>query len=229
MYPPLKVGLASVAGLVAAGAVVAGAAFAQTPTAPSQTAAASWLTKFAQGLGKSEADVKAAALQATNQTIDEAVAAGKLTADQAAQLKARAAQEPFAGPFGGPGRGGPGGPGHFGELSGVAQYLGMQQADLMQALQSGKTLAQVAQEHGKSRDDLKTYLVNQEKARLDQAVKDGRLTQDQADQRLQKMTANVDKLLDSTMPPHGMGGRPGPNGTAPQAPSGAQTPARSAA
>ncbi len=229
MPSSLKIGLASVAGLVAAGGLAVGAAFAQTPTPDGQSQITTWVTRFAQALGKSEAEVKAAAQSATNQTIDAAVAAGRLTAEQAQQLKDRAAQAPFAGPgrgFDGGHRGGKGGLGMMGaELSGLAQFLGMPEADVRTALQSGKTLAQLAQERGKSRDDLKTYLSAQARTRLDQAVRDGKLTQDQANQRLQQMTTELDRLIDGQMPQRGPRGGVGPNGQ-PNQPSQSGQPSR---
>ena len=101
--------------------------------------------------------------------------------------------------------------------SAALKFLGVQPADLMSSLQSGKTLAQIATEKGKTRDDLKAYLTSQEKTRLASAVTDGKLTQAQADQRLADLSSRLDEMIDRTGPaggprgmgPRGAGGTPG--------------------
>lgn len=181
-------GLLGVAAMVGVGVGVNQlSASAQTPSAtPSATAKAdrqaehkamieAYVAKLAANLGISADQLKAANITTLNQLVDQAVADGKLTAEQATQAKARIAESGglhFGGPgFGGPkGEHGPGGPGAHGpraegmrggpgELMGsVASAIGIDQQTLMQELRSGKTLAQVAQDHGKSREDLKAAL-----------------------------------------------------------------------
>ena len=46
---------------------------------------------------------------------------------------------------------------------------------------NGATLATVAQAHGKTRDQLKTFITNAAKTKLDAAVANGDLTQKHAD------------------------------------------------
>lgn len=76
-------------------------------------------------------------------------------------------------------------PGFFrpGGLSAAAEYLGLSRGDLFARLRSGQTLAQVAEStSGKSVSGLVDAMSAAQKAELDAAVKDGRLTQGQADQ-----------------------------------------------
>src|ERR1051325_3590178 len=81
---------------------------------------------------------------------------------------------------GGRGRFGFGGP--AGDLSAVATYLGLSQTQLFSELQSGKTLAQIANAtSGKSASGLIDAMVAQQKSDLDAAVKAGRITQALAD------------------------------------------------
>lgn len=80
----------------------------------------------------------------------------------------------------------------------VASILGMSPQDLTAELRSGKSLAQVAEAKGISRETLKAKLLEQRKAQLDQAVASGRLTADQAKARMDQMTANIDRMLDAT-------------------------------
>jgi urease accessory protein UreF len=98
----------------------------------------------------------------------------------------------------------------FAERGALAQFLGLTPQELGEQIRSGKSLAEVAQGKGKSRDDLKTFLTNQAKTRFSAAVTAGRLTQAQADQMLAKMTANLDTMIDHKGQP-GKGPRPGQN------------------
>lgn len=111
----------------------------------------------------------------------------------------------------GPGgfHGGAPGLGHRGggdELSAAATYLGISETDLQSQLASGKTLAQIANgTSGKSASGLVDALVAAEKAELAQAVKDGKLTQSQADQIAAGLTDRMTALVNGSFPPHGPG------------------------
>lgn len=216
---------------VAIAAVVGGtAAFAQSsPTAtptnrPSpQQRAQDFLNDFASKLGKSPAEVVAAFKAAEKDRVAQAVKDGRLTQQQADQINQRIDQSQGL-PFGGFGFGhGPGGRGFGpppgvqrgpGPFAGVATFLGIQPQDLQTQLRAGKTLAQIAQEHGKSRDDLKNYLTTQVKNQLAQAIQAGRITQQQSDQRLQGFTSHLDQLIDRAF----KGGK-GPRTTPPAQPT----------
>jgi hypothetical protein len=87
----------------------------------------------------------------------------------------------------GPG-GRPDGPGGFGRHGGfgfgagldpVAKLLGMSTDDVRTALRNGTTLADLAEQHGKSTDDVVTTMVKPLTDRIDQAVKNGKLTKAQ--------------------------------------------------
>jgi hypothetical protein len=112
---------------------------------------------------------------------------------------------------------GPGGPGgHFGfavrgePFQAAATYLGISVQDLQTKLHSGQTLAQIAAAtSGKSRDGLIAALVQDETAKIDQAVKDNRLTADQATKLKTDIQARIAKLVDGTFPPRGPGFGPG--------------------
>jgi hypothetical protein len=67
-------------------------------------------------------------------------------------------------------------------------------------LEGGKTLAQVAQAHGKSVDGLVDALVAQAKQHVDAAVAAGRLTQAQADQLLNGLRDRITNLVNSRVP-----------------------------
>lgn len=217
---------------LALSAAIGGAAYAQTATPTPQSARVKpqrgedFLNAVASKLGKTPAELRAAVVAAQKDRLAADVTAGRLTQAQADALGQRL--EAAGGlPFGpGPAAAGPGHraglkgrPGDRGPAavrppgSDIATFLGIQPRELADALRSGKSLAQIAQEKGKSRDDLKAHLTQQERARLTAAVQAGRLTQAQADARLTAMTARLDQAIDRSPPtgPLGPRGRgPGP-------------------
>lgn len=195
--------------------LLVGNVLAQTPTpTPGNTGfnfADAFLTHLAQNLGVDKTQLGEQMKAAAKTTVDDATQQGALTAEQAQRMKDRidqASPEQFAGKFfGGPGRGhhrgmGMGKPGRFGFGGGLwdaaAQKLGLTTDQLQTELRSGKTLAQIAQENGVSRDDLKAALVEAQRTQVQQAVAQGRLTQEQADRILASLESQVDRIIDAT-------------------------------
>ena len=217
-----KLVLGAVAGLavVGAGAAVAATQFGD-PKAESQA-----IIKDAAGqLGVQPAQLSDALKKAYENRVDAAVAAGQLTKAQGDAIKAQleAGNVPLvlpglgfrngAGPMGGPGamhdmRG----------LSAAADYLGLKESELLTKLQSGKSLADIAKDQGKSVDGLVNALVADAKTHLDQAVKDGHLSQTQADQILGQIKQHITDFVNGTAPKgfgpsfRGGSGFPGPGG-----------------
>jgi hypothetical protein len=179
--------------------------------------------------GKSTAGLVDALVAAEKTELAAAVTAGKLTQAQADQISA-SLKDRFTGfvngtmPFhGGHGPGGPGGPGGGDELAAAATYLGLSQASLETALQSGKTLAQVANAtSGKSAAGLVDALVAAEKTELAAAVTAGRLTQAQADQLTATLKDRFTNMVNGVRPDHGDFGGHGGFGGPP--PSGSSSP-----
>lgn len=224
-----------VAGTVAALAVGgAGAAIAATQlrSSPSEASKAI-VSDAAKQLGVQPDQLTSALKKAIENQIDAAVADGRLTKAQGDELKQRVESNdfPLFGPL-------PLGIGfrHFGFLHGgfpgldtAASYLGLTQSQLDAKLDSGKTLAQVAKDQGKSVDGLVAALKADMKQKLDQAVADGRITKAQEDQALKDAEARITNLVNGKFfRPPGPGGwfwhrgdfgaRPGPDfGVAPAA------------
>ncbi|MGN6187762.1 MAG: hypothetical protein ACTHOE_02585 [Conexibacter sp.] len=177
------------------------------------------LRDAAQRLNVTPDQLRSALAGAFSDQLDQAVKDGRLTQQQADQLKARIARYgvPLGGPMGpgGPdghgfgfGFGGPGGPGHGpGGLDAAARYLGLTDAQLARQLQSGRTLAEVASAQGKSVDGLKQALLDDAKSHLDRAVADRRLTSAQRDQILKDIQQHLDDLVNGRAP--GPGPAPG--------------------
>jgi gas vesicle protein len=100
-------------------------------------------------------------------------------------------------------------------LGSLAEALGMTVEDLQQALTDGQTIAEVATAQGVTLDDLVDTLIAPMVERVQQAVDDGRITQEQADERIQQMEEHMLQMLESgpgrgmRMDPVGSFGRPG--------------------
>jgi hypothetical protein len=101
---------------------------------------------------------------------------------------------------------GPGGVSVIGDqLAAAATYLGVSTADLQTKLQSGQTLAQVADAtSGKSRDGLIAAMVDDAKAKIASAQQAGTIAADQATELNNTLTDRVTRRVDSTRPagPH---------------------------
>lgn len=211
--------LGYVGGLIAA-ALVGGTLISVVSAAPSTSGSASnaapstnsadrgkycdtWRQNFADALGVSVDKVTAAGKEATDKTIDAAVAAGDLTAAQGKAWKARV--DAFTGDlcnFIHPLRPGVGPVVRFGAhlVDSAASALGMSDADLLQALRSGKTLKDVAADQGKAYAAVTKAIHDAAKADLDKAVAAG-MNQARAD----KLLAAIDAALaDGKFPGGGM-------------------------
>ncbi len=156
--------------------------------------------------GKSASGLVDALVAAEKRELDAAVTAGRITQAQEDQivpmLKARFADlvnhtRPDHGP--GPGLG----HGHGADdLAAAATYLGLTPDALDAQLQTGKTLAQVADAtSGKSAAGLVDALVAHETAELDAALKAGEITQAQHDQLVAGLKARVAEMANGTRPP----------------------------
>lgn len=149
----------------------------------------------------------------------QAVTDGRLTQEQAdARLAELATQLPtqlsmaFTPGQRGGDRGMPGGFGPGQSLSTIATALGITESDLQTAFQAGKSIADVATEQDVTLDTVMAAIVAEQTTALQQAVTAGRLTQEQADQQLALLKANLPHLLSLKGGlGHGLGG-PGRRG-----------------
>jgi UDP-N-acetylmuramate-alanine ligase len=79
-----------------------------------------------------------------------------------------------------------------------ARYIGVKPQALRAELKTGKSLGQVATSHGKTVAGLKAAILKPIQTRLDKAVASGRLTSAQAQTRLDRLSARLDKLITKT-------------------------------
>ena len=190
----------AIGGAALVATIGAGGAIAATQLNPRQESKAV-VNDAAEQLGVEPSELTAALKQALANRVDAAVAAGRLTNEQGEQLKERieSGDVPLVG-LGGPGFAHRGGPHHVADLDAAASYLGMTEANLMSALDDGKTLAQVAKARGKSVDGLVNALVDAAKAELATAVDAGRMTDAQRDSILSGLQERITSLVNGERP-----------------------------
>jgi polyhydroxyalkanoate synthesis regulator phasin len=133
--------------------------------------------------------------------IDEAVEAGRLTEEQGAELKERIDSDDHPLLLGPGKHSGPdfGHHVHFMGLEAAASYLGMTEAELRDALQDS-TLAEIAREQGKAVTGLVKAIVADKTRRIDEAVADGRLTEEQGSDLKARLTEHVEALVNGELP-----------------------------
>lgn len=114
-------------------------------------------------------------------------------------------------------------------LDAVAEALGITQDDLRTALQGGQTVAEVAAANDVDVQTVVDAVVDEHRQRLEEAVADGELTQEQADERLAAAEVRATAMVNGELPirgGHGHGpGRHGaldgaPDDEAPEDPAG---------
>ena len=199
----VTIGLAAIAlAAVGGGAAALAASGSDSPTAESQAI----INDAASQLGISPDKLSAALEKALSDRIDAAVAAGRLTKAEGDALKQRLQSGDF--PIFGGGRHAFGHFGFFGSISAAADYLGLTNAELRTQVESGKTLAQIAQAQGKSVSGLVDAIVAAAKQRVDNAVAAGHLTQAEANEMLGRLRDRIQNLVNSTLPDPGHLGPP---------------------
>ena len=156
------------------------------------------LAEIATAHGKTVDGLKAAMLAAVKTRLDKAVTAGKATPAQEQTKLTRAAKLidriVNAKKIGKVTR-------HAGKarlLKVAGKYIGVTPQALAKDLKAGNSLAQVAAAHGKTAAGLKEALLKPFKSHLDKAVAAKRITAAQAQERLTKIAARVEKLVART-------------------------------
>jgi Protein of unknown function (DUF2680) len=238
--------------VIVIGALAVAAAGAQTNT-PAATPAPSsstspgtgndtlrqqFLQDLASRLGVSVDTLQGDIKDSEKVLIDKGVADGKITQNQANDLKTRIdnGENVALGVILGNHRKGI--RGVVNDIIGeAAKVLGLQKSDVTDGLKAGTSLNDIANAHGTTTADFDTKLLAQVKSDLDARVTSGEITQAQADQAYQKFSDNIDKITNGTrfnFPGLRRGFRGGPlfgapnnNGSGPGAPSGTPAPSGS--
>ncbi len=214
----------AVAAIAAGGPAGALAASGTDPaTATGQHPMADFLARLAANLGISQDQLTSAVKQTDLQLIDEAEAAGRLTADQAAAARDRVNSSPGGVPPFGIG-GGHGGAGHGhgadgASLDAAASYFGVSADQLRQDLAAAGSWQALAAQYGKVTDAGKAGLKAALAGELRQALTDKGLDAAQVDRRVAQFEQQFDRFYTAPAGPRGPRG-----GLAPATPA---TPATS--
>jgi lambda repressor-like predicted transcriptional regulator len=180
------------------------------------------LGEVAEEAGVSPDVLISAMLAELSSRLDQVVADGNLTQDEAnakiAQATERATTFVYEGPQHDgprPGGHGPGGQGHDGQHAGgrnqghqlslVADLLGVEPGDVASMLAQGGTLAEVATEAGINPDVLVNAIVDTTAERVEQGVENGNLTDERADEILSQATDRATRFVYEAHPGVGQG------------------------
>ena len=185
----------AIAGLGAAGAIAASGLF--SPREEAQAV----IDDAASQLGVEPDELSDALRQAYENRIDEAVKDGRLSEEQADRLKDRLESKDVPLVFGLRAFHG-NGFGHHGRGVGIleeaATYLGLTQGELRRALRDS-TLADLAKKRGKSVSGLVDALVATRAKRIDDALADGRLSDEQAAELESRLEERTEALVDGEL------------------------------
>lgn len=215
--------------VVAAAVAAAGGAVAATKLASPSDSSKAVINDAAHRLNVSPGALSSALRKALDDQVDAAVASGRLSKEQGDAIKKRLDSRglPIGAlgfgfglhRFGLPGfglHGPPPGfrfrpelrlPGMFGRgLHAVTSYLGITPAQLRNELAAGKSLGQIAQEHGKTAAGLVSTLVSTVESKLAHAVAAGHLTAAQEQKILSGLRAMFQSLVSGKplLPMHGL-------------------------
>lgn len=219
------------AGLTAGLAVGGIAGFAFTSGSSAVGAQDGTTTTTAPSAPKADKPDRSARIQ---ETLKPLVDDGTITQAQADKVTdALIAAQPEGGKGGGP-RGGRGG---FGiGLDAAATALGITADELKAELKDGTSIADVAKEKGVDLSKVTDALVAEATTRINEQVTNGKLTQEQADERIAQLKDRITSAVNGEFPaggpggggPGGRGGRGGwghgPSSGAPGAPEGDAAP-----
>jgi hypothetical protein len=212
----------TVAGMVGALAVLGGGGLAIAASGDGAGSPTEFLNAVARHLGVTPQELEDATKAAAIDQVNAALEEGRITEQQASELRDRIEAgdvPPFFGPrFFGFHHGPP-----FGlvdKLSAAAEFLGLEEAELRERLRDGQSLADVAEAEDKSVEQLKQAILAEAKADLDAAVNDERLTRAQADRFYERLRASIDRIVNDTFEERrfrhfrGPGGAPDEEGAA---------------
>ncbi len=182
------------------------------------------LPDIAEAEGLTQDELAQVMIDAKEAAINDAVAQGLITQEQADQMLERGFGPGMGGPHGGPGGfGGADSPVRDLVLDEVADGLGLTREELDSRLADGERLPDIAEAEGLTQDEFAQVMTGAHEAAINEAVAQGLITQEQADQMLER------GFGPGMCGPHGPGGRHfgpggGNGGFGPGGPNGSQTP-----
>lgn len=156
------------------------------------------LEKIAERRGVSVAELEGQVKSRLLARVDAALAAGKISPERAAKLKERITASTLC-QGARVGKVGRVKLARHGMLKAAAEFLGLDRAGLKTQL-PGNSLASLAQKQGKSVDELEAAMLAPARKRLAEAVAAKRITQDRADDVLERLERLADRLIEKTFP-----------------------------
>ena len=188
-----------VAAVLALGGAAVGFVAAQTDdgSATVQADRSNFAARLAENLGITLEEFQAAVQQTQLGFVDEKLANGEITEEQAAQIRERI--ESGEGRFG-PGHGRPGHNGCQRIVYQVAEIIGVAAGDVASALEQGETLAQIAEANGVSAEELAAALLSNLQEHLARAVEAGKIDQARADEKLANSAERIELAINNEGP-----------------------------
>ena len=169
--------------------------------------------EIAEGYGSSGQALIDAIVAAEQARLDEAVAEGKITQEQADDILARHTEiatewiNTGENPVSPQCRRKENVARHWVKIA--AETVGISAEDFVDALRAGQTPAQIAEANGSSGQAIIDAIVADAQVRLDQAVADGKISQEEADQRLADITDKATHWVENGLPQRPQGEQPG--------------------
>ena len=198
-----KIGIGAVA-LIALAAATVGFVGAQTDE-DGNGPLGNFVGKLAENLGITQGELEGAIDETQLQLVDEALAEGRITDEQAANKRERIESgESSFGAFGRRGhqmhqRGG------FSHGADIAEFIGIEPEELREAIEGGQSVAQVAEANGVSEQELTDYLLGEIETKLAEAVESGKIDQVTADEKLANATEKIAECINREGPPEHSG------------------------
>ena len=175
-----------------------------------QVSAGATLAEVATSLGVNPQTLVDYMVDEATTKVQEQVANGRIDQDRADQLIANLSQRINTFVFEGPQERPEGAErpnhrrGHHGPrqvIGTAAEVIGIEPADLVAALQDGQTIADVAVANGSSGDAVVAAIVAKADEKLQQAVDNGRITEDQKAEKLAQMTERLTEAVNTVHEP----------------------------
>jgi len=177
------------------------------------------IAQVAENQGVDVNDIVSAILGKVSYGFDRAVEKGRMTREQADSRlgnigeRVTTAMERVPDFDGKRAQGkGRGNMGNHGLLVIAAGELGMTPGELLAELRDGRTIAEVAEAQNVNVDDIVDAMVEKAQERTDRAIENGRLSQDEADERLAMFEEKVTERVNSPLPKKPVHARDGERG-----------------
>jgi len=175
-------------------AAVGATAFLISPASAASNSTGSLISRVAQILNLDETKITDAFKQAKIEKLNQEVKDGNLTQEEADRI-IQDIKDGKDFPMGGKRK-----MGMIVVGKDLADYLGVEGAELRDAIKDGKTPLEFAKEKGKTEEEVKNFLMTKETERIDNLLKNGKITQERADEMKKNLSSHIDSMLAGKKP-----------------------------